>query len=150
MIARWALLYAHNFEKLLKEGKITQSQIDKAVLRVLKLKEKLGLFEKPYRFANEERAKEVFLCDKHREMARKAVEESAVLLKNDGVLPLKEKTKSVAVVGPHGNTGHLFGWWFCGGMAEETVTVYDGLRKYSSGLAVRYAKGCESGWNTDG
>ena len=141
-------LYAHNLEKLLVEGKITQVQIDKAVLRVLKLKKKLGLFENPYRFANEEKAKDVFLCDKHRDIARKAAEESAVLLKNDGVLPLSKETKSVALIGPHGDTGHVLGWWLCGGLAEETITVCEGLRRYNSNMDVHYAKGCEIGWDS--
>ncbi len=143
-------MYAHNLEKLLQEGKITEAQIDKAVLRVLRLKEKLGLFEKPYRFADEKKADEIVLCDRHREIARKAAEESAVLLKNDGVLPLSKSTKTVAVIGPHGDTGHVLGWWLCGGLAEETVTVCDSLRRYKDDLTVRYAKGCEIGWdNTD-
>lgn len=140
-------MYAQNLEKLLSEGKITEEQIDRAVLRVLRLKEKLGLLEKPYGIADTKKAKEVILCRKHREIARKAVEESAVLLKNDGVLPLSKSTKSVAVIGPHGDTGHVLGWWLCGGLAEETVTVCDGLRKYNKNFNVRYAKGCEIGWN---
>lgn len=140
-------MYAHNLEELLKEGKITEAQIDQAVLRILRLKEKLGLFENPYGKANAQKAQEVILCNQHREIARKAVEESAVLLKNDGVLPLSRDTKSVAVIGPHGDTGHVLGWWLCGGLAEDTVTVCDGLRKYNPDMDVRYAKGCEIGWN---
>ncbi|MBO7297655.1 MAG: glycoside hydrolase family 3 C-terminal domain-containing protein, partial [Clostridia bacterium] len=141
-------MYAHNLEQLLQEEKITENQIDKAVLRVLRLKETLGLFEKPYGNVDTKKAKEVILCEKHREIARKAVEESAVLLKNYGVLPLDKNTKSVAVIGPHGDTGHVLGWWLCGGLAEETVTVCDGLRGYDKNLEVRYAKGCEIGWNS--
>lgn len=140
-------MYTHNLPKLLSEGKITEEQIDKAVLRVLRLKEKLGLFENPYGIADAKKAKEVILCKKHREIARKAVEESAVLLKNDGVLPLSKDTKSLAVIGPHGDTGHVLGWWLCGGLAEETVTVCDGLRNYNKNLDVSYVKGCEIGWN---
>ena len=140
-------MYAQNLEKLLQEGEITEEQIDNAVLRVLNLKEKMGLFENPYQLTDEKKAKEIILCDKHRNIARKAVEESAVLLKNDGVLPLPRTTKSVAVIGPHGDTGHVLGWWLCGGLAEETVTICDGLRSYDKGLNVRYAKGCEIGWN---
>ena len=141
-------MYAHNLEKLLEEGKVTEEQIDAAVLRVLKLKEKLNLFENPNGFADEKKAKEVILCDEHRALARKAVEESAVLLKNDGVLPFSKTTKSVAVIGPHGDTGHVLGWWLCGGLAEETVTVCQGLRNYDKKLKVRYAKGCEIGWDS--
>ena len=140
-------MYAQNLSKLLQEGKIKESQINKAVFRILKLKEKLGLFENPYRFADAHKAKETFLCKKHRTLARKAVEESAVLLKNDDILPLSKDTKSVAVIGPHGDTGHVLGWWLCGGLAEETITVCKGLRGYNKNLDVRYAKGCEIGWN---
>ena len=141
-------LYAQNLEKLLEEGAINESKIDEAVLRVLSLKDKLGLFENPYRYANPEKTKELFLCEKHRDIARKAVEESAVLLKNNGVLPLREDTKSVAVIGPHGDTGHVLGWWLCGGLAEETVSVREGLQRYNRELVVRYAKGCECDWNS--
>ena len=140
-------MYAHHLEQLLAEGKVTQEQIDRAVLRVLRLKEKLGLFENPYRRADAQKAKEVILCEKHRTLARKSVEESAVLLKNNGVLPLSHDTKSMAVIGPHGDTGHVLGWWLCGGLAEETITVCEGLRRWNQNLNVRYAKGCEIGWN---
>ena len=140
-------MYAHNLETLLEEGVITESQIDQAVLRVLGFKEKLGLFENPYRFADSEKGKATILCENHRAIARKAVEESAVLLKNDGVLPLSKDTKSIAVIGPHGNTGHVLGWWLCGGLAEETVTVFDGLRNFHKDISVAYAQGCEIGWN---
>ena len=141
-------MYVHNLQALLDEGKITEEQIDAAVLRVLQLKEKLGLFENSNRLADADKAKEIILCDKHRTLARKAVEESAVLLKNDGVLPLSKDIRSVAVIGPHGDTGHVLGWWLCGGLEEETVTVCDGLRAYNPALDVRYAKGYEIGWNS--
>jgi len=140
-------VYAKNLGKLLAEEKITVEQIDQAVLRVLQLKKKLGLFDAPYRYADETKAAEVILCDKHRELAKKAIEESAVLLKNDGVLPLSKAIKSVAIIGPYGDTGRVLGWWQCGGLAEETVTVCDGLRNYNADLTVSYAEGCKSGWN---
>ena len=53
----------------------------------------------------------------------------------------------MAVIGPHGDTGHVLGWWLCGGLAEDTVTVCEGLRRYNPNMNVRYAKGCEIGWN---
>lgn len=137
--------YVHYLEELLSEEKISEKQIDAAVLRVLNLKKKLGLFNNPYRYADYNRAEEIILCDDHREIARKAVEESCVLLKNDGILPFSKETKSVAVIGPHGNTGHVLGWWLCGGLAEETVTVCDGLRNYNENLEVCFERGCEGG-----
>lgn len=140
--------YARYLEKLVVEGKIPEKEIDGAVGRVLALKEKLKLFDKPVRYANAEEEKRIALCEKHRALARKAVEESCVLLKNDGVLPFSVETKSVAVIGPHGNTGHVLGWWLCGGLAEETVTVCEGLRQFDANLNVRYAKGCDSSWDS--
>lgn len=131
----------------MSEGKINEEQIDAAVLRVLNLKKKLGLFDNPYRYADKEKTEKIILCNKNREIARKAVEESCVLLKNNGVLPFSKETKSVAVIGPHGNTGHVLGWWLCGGLAEETVTVCDGLRNYNEDLDVCFVQGCEGGWN---
>lgn len=141
-------MYVHHLETLLQEGKITQKQIDDAVLRVLTLKEKLGILNNPYGAADEEKAKQVLLCEKHRDLARRAIEECSVLLKNDDVLPMPKTAKSVAVIGPHGDTGHVLGWWLCGGQAEDTVTVCEGLRKYSPHLDVQYAKGYEIGYDS--
>ena len=134
--------YAEFFEELIKEGKITEEQVDRAVERVLKLKEDLGLFENPYRSASEEESSKIILCDKHREIARRAARESAVLLKNDNILPFSDNVKSVAVIGPHANTGSIHGFWYCGGRASDTVTVFDGIKKVVGDRA-KYAKGCE-------
>ena len=65
----------------------------------MRLKEKLGLLTNPYLYADEEKEKEVCLCEKHREIARRAAEKCAVLLKNENnVLPLKKGSK-VALFG---------------------------------------------------
>ena len=117
-------------------------QLDKAVLRVLKLKEDLGMFENPFRYTNVEEAEKIILCKEHRDLARYAAEQCAVLLKNEGVLPLSEDVGSVAVIGPLANTGEIYGNWPCGAKAEETVPVFEGIKSIVGDRA-KYAKGCD-------
>lgn len=74
--------YADNLERLVNEGKISQKLVDEAVMRVLQLKNKLGLFENPYKDADEQLEQTISLCAEHRALARRAVRESIVLLKN--------------------------------------------------------------------
>lgn len=136
-------LYAQNMEKFINEGKISMSQLDDACMRVLKLKEKLGLFENPYRDSDYERAKESFCCEEHREISRKAAEESIVLLKNDGILPLNKDVSSVAVIGPLAHYGRILGAWNCGGRESDAVTVYDGLCNYLGKDKVFTSRGCD-------
>ena len=134
--------YAMHMEELVAEGKITMEQLDTAVLRVLKLKEDLGMFENPFRYTNVEEAEKIILCPEHRDLARYAAEQCAVLLKNEGVLPLREDVKSVAVIGPLANTGEIYGNWPCGAKAEETVPVFEGIKSIVGDRA-KYAKGCD-------
>ena len=133
--------YAHHLKELVEEGKISVEQIDKAVLRVLKLKEELGVFENPYRSVDVEESKRVQVGKEHRAIARYAAEQSAVLLKNDGVLPLSKDIKSVAVIGPNADTGAIHGSWQCGGKIDETITVLEGVKNIVGDRAF-YAKGC--------
>ena len=134
--------YPMFLEELINEGKITMEQLDTAVLRVLKLKDELGLLDNPYRYTNVEESKKIILCKEHRDLARYAAEQSAVLLKNEGVLPLREDISSVAVIGPLANNGEIFGNWPCGAKAEETVPVFEGIKSIIGDRA-KYAKGCD-------
>jgi beta-glucosidase len=133
--------YANHLKELLEEGRITIEQIDQAVLRVLKLKEELGVFENPYRSVDLEESKRVQVGPEHRAIARYAAEQSAVLLKNDGILPLSKDIKRVAVIGPNADTGAIHGDWPCGGKVDETITVLEGVKNIVGDRAV-YAKGC--------
>lgn len=133
--------YVEHLKELIDEGKVTVEQVDKAVLRILDLKEELGILDNPYRSVNVEEAKRVQLSPEHRAIARKGAIESAVLLKNEGVLPFSKEAKSVAVIGPLGATGEIHGSWYCGGKAEETISVYEGLKNIL-GDKVKLAQGC--------
>lgn len=140
--------YAAHLKELIEEGKITVEQLDKSVLRILDLKEELGVLDNPYRTVNVEESKRVQLSPEHRAIARKGAEQSAVLLKNEGILPLSKDVKSVALIGPLANTGEIHGSWQCGGKAEETISVYEGLTKLL-GDKVKYAQGCQIEYDSE-
>src|SRR5450755_1457134 len=77
-------------KKSLQEGKVTQQQIDIACRSILEAKYKLGLFDDPYRYCNEQRAKTEIFTDANRKISREIAAQSFVLLKNNNVLPLKK------------------------------------------------------------
>jgi len=133
--------YVLKLKELVEEGKVKESQIDECVLRILELKDKLGLFDNPHRSTSPEEAAKFHVCPEHRALARYAATQSAVLLKNEGVLPLSRDLKSIAVIGPLANTGEIFGNWFCNGRADETVSVLDGIKNAYKGV-INYAEGC--------
>lgn len=133
--------YVKHIKALIDEGKIRLEQIDNAVMRVLRLKDKLGLFENPYSFASTEKEKKLFCSDEHREIARRAAEESAVLLKNNGTLPLHENEK-LALIGPFGKTGETIGHWHSVGDYADAVTLYDGMCRHTSEENIAFDEAC--------
>ena len=134
--------YISRVERLINEGKISIEQIDRAVMRVLELKERLGLFENPYGSASIEDAEKILGCAEHKEIARRSARESAVLLKNEGVLPFSKGARRVAVIGPLGNEKKIVGSWYCAYKVEETVTVFEGVKTLLPEAEVVFAKGC--------
>ncbi len=130
-------------KRLVEEGIVTESRIDESVMRILELKEKLGLFENPYGAASVDEEKALFLCPEHRALAREGAEKSAVLLKNEGVLPLSENIGKVAVIGPFADVG-MIGFWSCHGRESEAVSALRGMRDALGEERVIYAKGCDS------
>ena len=139
--------YFHHLKQLIEEGTFTEAQLDAAVMRVLKLKEDLGLFEDPYHGADQEKADALFLCPEHRAVARKAAEGSAVLLKNDGLLPLSKKLRSIALIGPMAQSHEINGFWSCCGKAEDTVSVYEGVSALLPDAKITTAPGCGKAWD---
>ena len=141
--------YISRVEGLIKSGKITMEQIDKAVLRVLKLKERLGLFENPYGSFSVEESEKILGCEKHREIAKRSATESAVLLKNQSILPFSKEAKRVAVIGPLGDEKRIVGSWYCAYKPDETVTVYEGVKALLPNASVVFEKGCSLDLNAD-
>lgn len=141
--------YLQEISGLIKEGKVTEKQIDEAALRVLKLKERLGLFENPYSYADEKRGAEIWLCEKHRQIAEKAAEEGAVLLKNDNVLPFCD-AKTVAVIGPFADEAML-GAWNCLGKQADGVSVLQGVKNLFGADCrnIFFERGCGGAINED-
>ena len=103
----------------------------------------MGLFDDPYKYCNEERAKTEVFTAANRAEARKAATESFVLLKNEGnVLPLK-KSGTIAVVGPLANSReNMTGTWSVAARFSESISVMDGLTKAVGNTAkLVYARG---------
>ncbi len=139
--------YYHYLKDWIEQGVFTEAQLDKAVLRVLKLKEALGLFEDPYRDASAEKAARTVLTAENRLLARKAASECAVLLKNDGVLPFSEQVRKVALIGPFADEHKIIGFWACNGKDEESITVREGIAKLLPDAQITVVKGCTNEWN---
>ena len=116
-------------KKSLDEGMVSMKEIDLACRRVLEAKYKLGLFDDPYRYMNEERAKTEVMTPENLKTAREISERSIVLLKNSKqILPLK-KSGTIAVIGPLANSkGDMLGTWAMGGDPGKISTIVDGLK----------------------
>lgn len=112
--------YTNHLEAMLADG-VDEALLDEAVLRILTLKEELGLFDNPYRGIDQAKETTLHLSDGHRDQARRLAEKSAVLLKNDGVLPLQKQR--VALIGPFVDSNDVLGPWAGYGKREEAVTL---------------------------
>lgn len=97
--------YARPLKAEVEAGRLPAEILDTTVRRVLRVKFQLGLFEQPY--VNAALAENAFQTAAQRALARRAVAESAVLLRNDGILPLSKQFKRVAVIGPGANDERL-------------------------------------------
>ena len=134
--------YGKNLQKALEEGAITMDDLNRAVANVLRLKFRMGLFENPY--VSPEQAKQVVRSKAHKELACEVAREGIVLLKNEGILPLKKNIGSIAVIGPNADMMYnQLGDYTAPQEREEIVTVLDGIRKaVSPSTKVNYVKGC--------
>ncbi|KAA6344336.1 beta-glucosidase [termite gut metagenome] len=133
-------VYTSNLAQLVKEGKVKKTDIDKAVRRILQLKFQLGLFDNPYVALQDS----IFYAENHLVKAKEAAIESTILLKNENdLLPLSDKIKSIAVIGPMADAPHdQLGSWVFDGEKSHTVTPLAALRKeYASQLKINYVAG---------
>ena len=139
-------------QKSLDEGKVSMAAIDAACRRILEAKYKLGLFDDPYKYCNESRAKTEIFTAAHRKEARSIASQSFVLLKNDplpsaggagvGILPLK-KSGTIAVVGPLADSKeNMPGTWSVAANFSKATSVLTGIKEVAGGQAkIIYAKG---------
>lgn len=132
--------YSKNLITLIKEGKVSVKLVDDAVRRILEQKYKLGLFDAPFRYCDEERERTVIGSEESRKEACYVAERSVVLLKNEGaVLPLSPSVKKVALVGALAKSQKdMCGAWSCAEVSK-VVTLYEAMEK--RGVTVNYNDG---------
>jgi len=138
MVSRF---YNKHGAELLRAGKLSQETIDQAVRRILRIKFRLGLFDKPY--ADEARERAVVLSAANVAAAREVAARSMVLLKNErSTLPLSKDLKSIALIGPLADDPRaMLGSWAGDGRAADTVTLLGGLKEKLPGARILHAKG---------
>ncbi len=136
-------IYLKHLKTLIEQNIISEALIDEAVLRILTLKNRLGLFENPYKDASEADEKEFILCQAHRDAARMCAENTFVLLKNeDQFLPLQKQGETIAIIGPYTVNQLLSGSWSFFGDDNNCVTVNAGVQNNYPDSKVSFAAGC--------
>ena len=135
--------FLSHLEELVHSGAVKESAIDQAVRNILRVKILLGLFENPY--VDVEAGKAVQYAPEHLAAAQKTAEESAILLKNDGVLPLKaDAIRNILVTGPMADAPHeQLGTWAFDGQSNHTVTPLKALQERFPGK-VTYVQGLKN------
>lgn len=135
--------YANNLCALVRAGKVDEALVDRACLRVLRLKNKLGLFEDPYRDVSAEAEAACCLTSENRALARRLADESMVLLENRGnVLPLDpDAQQRIALIGPYAQSTSLMGLWAVHGDQDAVVSLADAFGEIA-GDRLAVAEGC--------
>ncbi len=139
-------VFSNSLTRLVEDGIVDESTVDDAVRRVLRYKFKLGLFEDPFRYFDEERKAATMRQDSHRSVAREVARDSLVLLKNEqDILPLTDDYDEIAVVGALADSpDDMLGNWRARGRSQDAVTVLDGVKEaVGDETEVRYVKGCD-------
>ena len=135
----------HDYKSYLdavKEGYLKESDIDTALIRLFTARMKLGMFDPPEMVPYTKIDERQLNSPEHRYMTRKIADESMVLLKNDGTLPLKTSGIKIAVIGPLANrTKVLLGNY--NGVPTHTISILEGLRKEFAGASLQYVPGTQ-------
>lgn len=135
-------------EQSVADGRISEADINRAVERILRVKFLLGLFDAPY--GEPDQVAKVVRSSEHVALAKRVADESAVLLENNGILPLNpDKVKTVAVVGPNADQAVYGDYAWTQRDTREGVSLLEGMRDRLNGKAdVIYAEGCDW-WSAD-
>lgn len=142
MVSRF---YNKHGEQLVKDRKLSVATIDESVRRILRIKYRLGLFDKPY--VDETLEAKTLLTAEHRQKAREIATKSFVLLKNDNqTLPLRKNIKELAIIGGLADSKEdVLGSWNGDGKIPDAVTLLEGVRnKLGASTKIRYVKGCDA------
>ncbi len=131
--------YINELKQLVADGLVEEKLINEACGRILTVKYQLGLFDNPYKnfYHNSE---DYFLTDEFRSLSREVAKKSIVLLKNENkVLPLKNDSEKIAVVGPLADSNRVIGAWGGRARVEDCVTLLEGIKNTHSNVV--YAQG---------
>jgi len=127
--------------RAMQSGLVSEDQIDQAVKRVLEARFRLGMFDPPERVPYSSIPAAKNDCAEHQAMALRAAEESIVLLKNDGLLPLdRAKLKRIAVIGPNADDAVMM-YGNYNGTPSKPVTLLAGIQAAAQGIEVVYEQG---------
>lgn len=140
-----SMAYGDYLVKLVKAGKVKESQIDTAVRRILAMKVRLGLFDDPYRYCDPEAEQKMIYAPENLSASRDMARKSFVLLKNEKqTLPLL-RNQHIVVIGELANTQRdLIGSWQAAGDASRCMTILDAIRRQSGPQAtITYVEGCK-------
>lgn len=119
--------YGDKLKRLFESGEADIALLDRAVLRVLTAKFRMGLFEHPFAL-EDDKLEALFNRPEDKALSLQSARESIVLLKNDGTLPLKKNIKKIAVIGPHADHANkFFGGYTLLCMAESTLAVANSI-----------------------
>ncbi|MFS0614395.1 beta-glucosidase BglX [Lederbergia ruris] len=138
-IEMMSLCYEEHLQELIEQEELSIDLLDEAVMRILTLKNKLGLFENPYRNASVNNEKKILFCDEHRLISREVAEKCCVLLKNDNLLPLNGNEK-IALIGPYADNQDILGEWSIFGVKEDAKSLKMGISEHTSNYM--YSQGC--------
>lgn len=141
-------VYALHLKDQLASGKVTMDQLDAAVYRILNLKNELGLFENPFKDADESYDESKKPDGEHTKYAREILPETFVLLKNDGILPLSKEPvdtcKSIAFIGPFMKEIDVCGAWSFFNRKEENVTLEQAVNERELSMPYTIEEGCHT------
>jgi len=133
--------YVTHLSELVREGAVKEADIDRACRNILRAKYRLGLFSDPYRYCVDGREEKETFTEEQHAFARRIAQESQVLLKNDGTLPLRKDAR-IALVGPFAdNAGDMNGAWSMSTRKNDAVTIRQGVSEALQGGQLRYAEG---------
>ena len=134
--------YRETLAAQVEDGRVPLTVVDEAVRRVLHVKFRVGLFDRPY--VDEKAYSMLAIRPIDLALARECVVKSTVLLKNNGVLPLSHAVKQIALIGPFGNDpAEMLGCWSARGEARDVITLAKGLRdKLPGNVSLTVVKGC--------